>query len=195
MTKLLRLVFGVWKSGRPFDPNHHPWEGPDSIDSEPARSTATAQEETAGRKGQSPESKAVTAASSKVRTHTEPVKAALPIVTDDFIDFAWLRRQITIKQVLGQLGWLDRLRQVSPGQFRGPCPIHGEGHSRHRSFSVNLDKHAFQCFHAPCGASGNALDLWAVVHRLELRAAAKHLAHVFGITLSENQKDTERGTR
>lgn len=195
MTKLLHLVYGVWKSGRPFDPNHYPWEGTGSIDSNPADPTTAAQEKTAGRKGQSPESKAVTAASSKVRPHAEPVKAALPKATDHFIDFAWLRRQITMKQVLGQLGWLDRLRQVSPGQFRGPCPIHGEKHSRHRSFSVNLHKHAFQCFHPPCGASGNALDLWAAVHRVDLRAAATHLAHILGIDLSENQKDTERGTR
>ena len=192
MTKLLHLVYGVWNSGRPFDPNHYPWEGTRSIDSEPADPTPAAQEKTAGRKGQSPESKAVTAASSKVRPHAEPVKAALPNATDDFVDFAWLRRQITMKQVLEQLGWLDCLRHMSPGQFRGPCPIHGEKHSRHRTFSVNLDKHTFQCFHPPCSVSGNALDLWAAVHRLELGAAAKHLAHVVGIDLSEKPKRTQR---
>src|SRR5262249_59046223 len=26
MRKLLHLVFALWKSGRPFDPQHYPWE-------------------------------------------------------------------------------------------------------------------------------------------------------------------------
>jgi hypothetical protein len=26
MRKLLHLVFAVWKTGKPFDPNHYPWE-------------------------------------------------------------------------------------------------------------------------------------------------------------------------
>lgn len=185
MTKLLHLVYGVWKSGRPFDPNHYPWEGTAPIDSEPAPSAA-AQEKTAGRKGQSPKGKAVTAANSKVRPRAEAVKPTLANTSPDFVDYAWLRRQVTMKQVLEQLGWLDRLRQVSPGQLRGPCPVHEPQHSnRCRSFSVNLNKHAFQCFHPPCKASGNALDLWAAVHRLPLHAAAKHLAHTLGLDLSE----------
>ena len=25
--KLLHLVFAIWKSNRPFDPNHYPWDG------------------------------------------------------------------------------------------------------------------------------------------------------------------------
>ena len=28
MRKLLHLVFAIWKSDRPFDPKHYPWEGP-----------------------------------------------------------------------------------------------------------------------------------------------------------------------
>ncbi len=28
MRKLLHLVFAVWKTDKPFDPCHHPWEGP-----------------------------------------------------------------------------------------------------------------------------------------------------------------------
>ena len=30
MRKLLHLVFAIWKSGKPFDPNHYPWETPDT---------------------------------------------------------------------------------------------------------------------------------------------------------------------
>ena len=28
MRKLLHLAFALWKSGKPFDARHHPWEGP-----------------------------------------------------------------------------------------------------------------------------------------------------------------------
>src|SRR5204862_6054616 len=28
MRKLLHLAFAVWKTDKPFDPEHHPWEGP-----------------------------------------------------------------------------------------------------------------------------------------------------------------------
>src|SRR5213078_2921183 len=34
MRKLLHLVFAIWKSGRPFDPRHHAWEGPTVADSD-----------------------------------------------------------------------------------------------------------------------------------------------------------------
>ena len=30
MRKLLYLAFAVWKSGKPFDPKHYPWEKPNA---------------------------------------------------------------------------------------------------------------------------------------------------------------------
>ena len=44
---------------------------------------------------------------------------------------------------------------------------------------TNLAKGIFQCFHPPCAAKGNVLDLWAAVHRLPLYEAALHLAETF----------------
>jgi transposase len=41
---------------------------------------------------------------------------------------------------------------------------------RSRSFSVNVQRGRYQCFR--CGSRGNALDLWAAVHKLPLHAAA-----------------------
>src|SRR5207247_4221564 len=32
MRKLLHLVFALWKSGRPFDPNHYPWHTPAPVE-------------------------------------------------------------------------------------------------------------------------------------------------------------------
>jgi putative transposase len=55
------------------------------------------------------------------------------------IDFATLRRLVTMEQVLRHLGHLDQLRGSGP-QRRGPCPVHGSQRAASRSFSVNLQK-------------------------------------------------------
>ena len=31
MRKLLHLVFAIWKSGKPFDPQHYPWQTPNHV--------------------------------------------------------------------------------------------------------------------------------------------------------------------
>ena len=111
-------------------------------------------------------------------------KARRAAERSESIDFAALRRQVTIEQVLRHLGHLDSLR--GPGsQRRGPCPVHGYGssHAGSRSFSVNLQKNVFRCFSPECHAHGNALDLWAAVHHLPLGEAARHLAQTFGLDL------------
>ena len=72
-------------------------------------------------------------------------------------------------------------------QLRGSCPMHGQAGDGDRTFSVNLGKNVFQCFHAGCGVHGNVLDLWAAVHRLPLYEAALHLAETFHLT--RNRED------
>jgi transposase InsO family protein len=91
------------------------------------------------------------------------------------VDFAVLRKSVTMEQVLKQLHWLDHLRGST--QRRGPCPIHDRdgGPERGRAFSVNLPRGVFRCFHPQCQAQGNTLDLWAAVHGMPLREAALHL--------------------
>lgn len=76
------------------------------------------------------------------------------------VDFAQVRRQVSMEDVLRRLGMWDQLQGTGP-QRRGPCPIHEPGRAMGRSFSVNLDKHVFRCLHAHCAAQGNVLDLWA----------------------------------
>ncbi len=56
------------------------------------------------------------------------------------------------------------------------------------TFSANLGKHIFQCFHADCRAQGNVLDLWAAVHKLPLYEAALHLAETFGFPRNRTEK-------
>jgi transposase len=195
MRKMLHLVFAVWKTGKPFDPKHHPWEQTPQVDNEHVDTgTADSQREAverptnetvAGRKEQSSKRQAVTATSSNLELTSTTInntsvvsqtsaQAATPI------DFAALREQITIEQALSQLGHFGSL-QGNATQRRGPCPIHGSQRPASRSFSVNLERNLFQCFSPTCQAHGNVLDLWAAIHNLTLYEAAKHLAATFGI--------------
>jgi len=184
MRKLVHLAFAVWKTRRPFDPNHYPWQTLTD-------SSATENEKAAGHKPDASQAgKVVTAATPSVTPDAAAVKntSAHPDdppdgATTGGIDFAALRVQISMEQVLAHLGCFNKLKGSGP-QRRGPCPLHAASDSRQRSFSVHLGKKVFQCFHAPCSAHGNILDLWAAVHRLPLYEAAKHLAQTFGLSLS-----------
>jgi transposase len=179
MRKLLHLVFAVWTTGRPFDPQHYPWQD-----------APTADKKTAGHnQGIGPERTVVTAADSTINPEPPPDKSSTaapavvaPPAAVDGIDFAALRAQVSMEQVLTHLGCFQGLKGAGP-QRRGPCPVHGGTDARQRSFSVHLGKKAFQCFHPPCGAKGNVLDLWALVHGLPLYQAALHLAQTFDLTL------------
>jgi len=212
MRKLLHLVFAVWKTGRPFDPEHYPWEPP------PPLADGGGQETAGHSQGTSPAGKVVTAASPTVGPAQPGVKGAAttgspqasggldggpaqPGVTGaatatpaaSVVDFGWLRGQVSMEQVLAQLGQLQRLRGSGP-QRRGPCPIHAGAGQGGRTFSVHLDKGIFQCFHPPCAAHGNVLDLWAAVKQLPLHEAALDLARTFGIALPPLEEQ-RRGTR
>jgi hypothetical protein len=183
MRKLLHLVFAVWKTDKPFDPNHDPWDK--------AAPGSEAQEETAGRKRDMPEKQAITAAESKVEPPEATVKQPLPsksVERGEWVDFAWLRQQITLEQVLQQAGCLDELSKRG-SQRRGRCPVHTQPGDRHRSFSADLKKNVFQCFDPNCGIHGNALDFWAAWRRLPLRDAALDLAATFHISPSLNREE------
>ena len=195
MRKMLHLVFAVWKTGKPFDPHHYPWEqrahadseqeNPRKTDSQKEAADRATEETVTGRKEQSSKRQAVTVTSSNVEptpsTINNAVVASSPQATGA-IDFAALREQITIEQALSQLGHFRKLHGNSK-QCRGPCPIHNSQRPASRSFSVNLERNLFQCFSPKCQAHGNVLDLWAAIHKLNLYEAAKHLATTFGIDL------------
>ncbi|HKB38575.1 MAG TPA: transposase [Gemmataceae bacterium] len=179
MRKLLHLAFAVWKSDRPFDGRHHPWEGP------PAALAATAEagetpapqprkSQAAGHKPEaSPAEEVVTAACAGT------VAAAEPVGEGTFINFAHLKQQLSLAQVLEHLGLSGRLRGSGP-QRRCACPIH-RGDGRGRTFSVNLPDNVFCCFEARCGQQGDVIDLWAALHHLDLRAAALDLVRTFDL--------------
>jgi transposase len=180
MRKLLHLVFAVWRSGKPFDPNQYPWD---------AATTAT-DKKTAGHNPEvTPDRSVVTAAVASLPSGNNESQAhkQLPVThaaaaACGSIDYAALRSQVDMEQVLAHLGCLARLKGSGP-QRRGPCPIHAAQDARNRSFSVHLGKKVFQCFHPPCAAHGNVLDLWAAIHGLPLYEAAQHLAQTLLLPL------------
>ncbi len=208
--KLLHFVFAVWKTNQPFDRQRFvepPAKEPQTANPAPAPAVPapplpapaepTQKEAAAGRKEQGSDRIAVTADSTHLGTRKLPRQAAggkqsSPPATDQGapsarcsqrIDFADLRRQISMTDVLRRLDVLPRLRGNGP-QRRGPCPVHQQPTDARRTFSVNLVKQVFRCLDPECQAHGNALDLWAAVHHLPLHAAALDLAKTFHLDVS-----------
>jgi transposase len=202
MCQLLHLVFAVWKTNRPFDAQHFAWENPTdtpvpTTSPSPANAGATSavNEAAVGHKRDVPAEKVVTTAVSTVEPAAAPVKPATQpsSAARPMVDFAFLRQQVSMEQVLEQLGLLGQLRGGGR-QRRGPCPVHSHPADRERTFSVHLDKNAFQCFQADCGVKGNVLDLWAAIHRLPLYDAALHLAETFQVP-RKREEEPVKGTR
>jgi DNA primase len=119
---------------------------------------------------------------------TVPAEAAAGEGT--FVDFAHLKRQLTMARLLDHLGLSARLRG-SGGQRRCACPLH-RGDARGRTFSVNLDENVFHCFDARCGKEGDVIDLWAALHQLDLRSAALELVQTFGLEPAPRPRTEKR---
>ena len=156
MRKLLHLVFAVWKSGKPFDPQHYPW------DQTPEK------KEAAGHKQEiTPDQQVVTATPSKTlssstnRVNTSP----------HGVNFQAVRSQTSMQQVLELLEFDPT--ESHGDQLRGACPVHGSDSPSSRSFSANLVKNTYRCF--KCESQGNYLDLWAAATSQGLHDAAKDL--------------------
>ena len=95
------------------------------------------------------------------------------------IDFARLRAEITMEQVLDRLGF-EPVTCLGE-QLHGPCPVHASSWPRSRTFSVNLRKRRYYCH--KCHSHGNPLELWAAVHDLSICAAAGDLCRRLGIPI------------
>jgi transposase len=179
MRKLLHLVYAVWKTDKPFDPGHHPWEKPGQGSAASASTSAEEaapgpEKQAAGHKPEAkPAEEVVTA------TCTSTVTIPEPVGEGTFLDFDHLKQQLTMARLLGHLGVASRLRG-SGEQRRCACPIH-RGDGRGRTFSVNLEENVFRCFDARCGKQGDVIDLWAVLHQQNLREAALDLVRTFNL--------------
>jgi transposase len=203
MRKLLHLVFAVWTTDCPFNGTHFPWENPGAA---PLATTtpgdpgvgapSVGTKKAVGHKRDVPAKEVVTTANSTVEPTASPVKPATPSPTNTRpkVDYAFLRQQVTMEQVLEYLGLMTELRSCGD-QRRGPCPVHSHPGDAKRTFSVHLGKNAFQCFHADCGVKGNVLDLWAAIHRLPLYDAALNLAETFHLLRNREEEPVARTRR
>jgi transposase len=221
MAKLLRIALAVWKTGKPFDPEHYPWdksahlqppadaqpqgEAPPETEQAPEQNQQAAGHNHPAR----PERSVVTAACGTSSVPEAPSAgngaASAPVApradrTSDitmspkpdsttdihrsqptagpWLDFAHLKSQLPIRRVLEHLNLFALLRGRG-SQWRGPCPVHGQGNGR--TFSVHLEENVFQCFDAKCAIKGDVIDLWAAVKGLKLRDAALELVTLFNL--------------
>jgi transposase len=177
MRKLLHLAFAVWKSKKPFDQNHYPWDTPAHLDTRDQPGDTPPKEQAAGLTLVEPAKQEVTAAAPI--TSTAILREAKPPHERTFLDFAHVKKQLPILRVLEHLGLASKLR--GPGaQKRCACPIH-RADGRGRTFSVNLNANVFHCFDASCQKKGDVIDLWAAWHGMDLRAAALDLVQTFDL--------------
>lgn len=96
----------------------------------------------------------------------------------EWVDFKTVKAAVTMQMVLDHYG-INGLKRVG-NDLRGKCPIHkGTGNDKH--LSVNLNKNAFKCFSANCGARGNVLDFVAAMENCSIRDAALKLQGWFKI--------------
>ena len=129
----------------------------------------------------------------KSRPRTQPVQPTngqARSVPRGSIDYAYLRGQVTIEQVLRRMGHFECLRRNT--QLKGPCPLHGQTREGSRGFSVNLRKNVFRCLNPECAADGNVLDLWAAHRHLPIYEAAIDLADTFHLDLTPNRGEATR---
>lgn len=92
------------------------------------------------------------------------------------VDFQILRDEITMHEVLNQLGFAPTSR--SDNQLHGPCPVHQSTSPDSRTFSVHLETGRYYCH--KCKSHGNQLELWSAVKRLTIYEAAIDLCQTLG---------------
>ncbi len=190
MRKLLHQVFVVWATNKPFDPEHSGRRNAISkLPSPNQPATQASKKEATGHKRDNPQSKVVTAANSKVEASAQTVKLDERSHSGS-IDYTYLREQVTMEQVLSHIGHLQHLKGGG-AERRGPCPLHGSQRDSSRTFSVNLTKNVYHCFHPEC-SKGNVLDFWQARQRLPLYESALHLAKTFNLQTNREQR---RGAR
>jgi len=178
--KLLHLAFALWKTDRPFDPDHRAGakkagSGSDSQASIEGRGQADAGKDQAA--GHTPETEPAEGVVTAACAGT--VARAAEVVEGTFIDFGHLKSQLPMSRVLNHLGLSERLRGGG-AQRRGACPIH-RGDGRGRTFSVNLDEGVFCCFDSRCGKRGDVIELWAALRQMSPREAAVDLVRTFDL--------------
>ena len=193
--KLLHLVYAVWKTNRPFDPQHYAWEADSSAESPTPQKVAESPIAERAAETEVTSATVITVAAQagpgkSIRSSTKdrlPARPGRTSMASQSVDYPYLRQQLSIAAVLQLLNYPQSL--ITGGtQVRGSCPLHAD-QRRQPTFSVNLEKGIFQCFARHCAAHGNALDLWAKAKGLTLHQAALDLADKLHLHLQRNREE------
>ena len=163
-------------------------------------------EEAAGHKREPvPNRKVVTAAPSLLEPVTSKSVTAAPITSAPItsapvtivprsarprVDYSFLRQQISFETVLAHLNSLPQRGGRHTPQRRSHCPL---CHTPN-SFSVNLTKNIYRCFHSGC-TSGNVLDFWTHFKHLSLHQAAVDLANTFQLQLQPSKTTPNKNSQ
>jgi DNA primase len=101
-----------------------------------------------------------------------------------FLDFALIKEQIKIGQVVQMLG----LRMKGNDQLRSACPACRKGGDR--ALAVNLSRGSYYCFADSHG--GDCIGLCAHIRRTGQREAAEEIARHFGVDQPERNPKTHQ---
>lgn len=109
-----------------------------------------------------------------------------------FVDFKAVKAAITMEQVLGHYGLLDKFKR-GKDSLNGPCPIHGG--SNPTQFRVSISKNIWNCF-SECKHGGNVLDFIAKMEDVSIHAAALKAIQWFNLdheAVSADREQSESG--
>jgi transposase len=164
MAKLLRQVFGVWKSDTDFDPAH---------EDAPETASPALEEKVVGHKVEHlPPQPVVTTTPSSLASASADDKKLPPL------DFRVIRQQVTMQAVLAQLRWQPTWKRGA--QWRGPCPFESPDNTNPRIFTVQTEKNVY-CCHG-CGRQGDVIHLWQQHCGKNEHEAGWDLVHTFHLT-------------
>ena len=104
-----------------------------------------------------------------------------------FVDFKAVKAAVTMEQVLGRYGLLDKFKR-SGDSLSGPCPIH-KG-SNPTQFRVSTAKNVFNCF-SECKHGGNVLDFIAKMEDTSVHAAALKAIEWFNLDPASFERDSD----
>jgi DNA primase len=90
------------------------------------------------------------------------------------LDLRRLKQTVTIEQVLGDRGLLDRLRRRGH-RLVGPCPLHGGDNPT--AFSVDVNRNIWHCF-TGCNGGGDVVEMARRLSDGTFAGAARYLAQL-----------------
>ncbi len=106
------------------------------------------------------------------------------------LDFAYLKRRVSICAVLNAKGMSASLRRQG-NRLVGPCPVHGGDNPN--AFVVNLSKNIWRCF-TRCDSGGDVVEFARRLYGISYRQTAFMLASLVGVP-NEPSIETRKFTK